>query len=151
MSELTTGEQLQSLVNIESIKQGEEPWGKCDDWNMQLANQYIDQGIDATVVAEPDLDTKDLRGNRIDHHAIALIKFQDSWFVSDLSVAQIRADKENLWLSSHNLKDLQQKLIQEIGGKWKVFEDEEKIVSEIDRWRNVRSERNRLKKQRRQD
>lgn len=120
---------------INSIVGNENPEGKCDDWNGKLVEKFIDKGIDAVVVAEPNLTRVGKNGNKIGHHAIAvaLVPDKNLWLAADLSAGQYDPAGGPLFWQAGNLEELSDQVKKQIGGEWKALTDVNKLKDEMQR------------------
>jgi hypothetical protein len=140
--------EIESIVfqNLNSITLGENPEGKCDDWNDQLANIFLSLGWEATVVAESHVEVEDKRGRPIGHHAIAIARSpQHQWLAVDLSAAQISGNNQIFLSTAENLPILAEQVRSFFGGKWRALDNQEMLLKDIQRRRFVLADRQKIK------
>ena len=137
------------LSQKDQITNNENPEGKCDDWNSQLANIMSEIGLQATVVADPNILLLGKNGTKIGHHAIAVAFSEENkeWVAGDLSSTQIDGFDKTFFARRSTLNELADYVRSTYGGNWKALNNEDSLRGDIERRANVMEYRRKLKQQ----
>ncbi|MCL4208015.1 hypothetical protein KJZ63_00055 [Patescibacteria group bacterium] len=136
------------LSQRERITNNEDPEGKCDDWNSQLADALSEIGLRATVIADPNITLMGKNGREIGHHAIAVAFSEENnqWAAIDLSSPQIQGVEKTFFARRATLDELAQAVRGMYGGNWKALNNESALMEDINRREKVMESRRKLKK-----
>lgn len=123
------------ISKSKQIIKNENPEGKCDDWNSQLADALSEIGLQTTIVADSHIKLLGKNGSEIGHHAIAVAYSKDDnqWLAIDLSSPQIKDIDSIFFARRKSLVELAQAVKLTYGGAWKALDDEKGLFADIDR------------------
>ena len=131
---------------VKKITHEEDPQGKCDAWNGELADIMIGLGIDATLADESQVPALGKNGKKIGYHAIAVghSSQDDQWIAVDLSAPQFATQDSIFYYRGKDFNEMANRIRQQYGGAWKSLDNAKALIQDMKRRAEANEENRKL-------